>query len=104
MTTSIYDLRAFDRDILLTLARMKGLQSGIRIVERMENDLTGYEEINPSRLYRAMNDRLIPDGFVTKEESRRDGRSNAYRLTDHGYQQVRLYGLEITRNLQLDND
>lgn len=77
----MYELTAFQRDVLYVIAGLTDDPKGLAIKNRLE---TYYDdEINHSRLYPNL-DTLVEKGFVAK--STIDKRTNAYTLTAQGEQ------------------
>jgi len=78
----MYDLTGFKRDLLYVIA---GLEEphGLAIKSELEDY---YEsEVHPGRLYPNLDD-LVEDGLV--EKGSHDRRTNAYELTDGGYEKL----------------
>lgn len=74
----MFDLTAFQRDLLITIA---GLDEphGLKLKEELEEDYDS--EIHHGRLYPNL-DVLVEDGFVSKGSM--DRRTNVYSVTERG--------------------
>jgi len=79
--TTWYDLRGFQRDLLLVAAEVNGeeLPKGLTLMDRLEDRYS--DPINHGRLYTNLSD-LEDEGLIESEEI--DGRTNAYCVTDRG--------------------
>ena len=78
----MYDLTAFQRDLLYVIAGLNE-PHGLAIKEEMEDY---YEkEVHHGRLYPNL-DTLVEKGFVQKSE--KDRRTNEYSLTQRGRQEI----------------
>jgi PadR family transcriptional regulator PadR len=78
----MYDLTAFQRDLLLVVADLNGAK-GVTIKEDIEEYYQ--EEINHGRLYPNL-DNLAEKGLVDK--SQLDKRTNKYEMTRRGVREV----------------
>ena len=77
--TTWYDLRGFQRDLLLVAAEAEGdeLPKGLALQSRLEARYS--DPINHGRLYTNLSD-LEDENLIETEQI--DGRTNAYRVTD----------------------
>lgn len=78
----MYDLTAFQRDILYILANLEK-PYGLAIKNELETYYEG--SINPGRMYQSL-DSLVDKGLVNK--GRHDGRTNYYTLTHRGRREL----------------
>lgn len=81
-----YDLRGFQRDILLVAAAVEHeeLPKGLTLKRRLED---GYSDpVNHGRLYTNL-DELEAEGLINRESV--DGRTNAYRVTERARELLR---------------
>lgn len=74
----MFELTGFKRDLLIVIAGL-GDPNGLEVKDALEEYYEG--DINHGRLYPNLND-LVDQGFV--EKSKRDERTNEYRLTESG--------------------
>ncbi|WP_101297840.1 PadR family transcriptional regulator [Halegenticoccus soli] len=79
---NLFDLSGFQRDLLYVIAGFEN-PSGQDVKEELERYLD--EEINHGRLYPNL-DTLVERGYVEKGQI--DRRTNSYRITDSGRQQL----------------
>lgn len=92
----MYDLNAFQRDILRRLAIAGGVERGLEVKEQLE-DHDGYAPINHGRLYPNL-DVLVDMGLVKKEPV--DLRTNSYTLTRRGRREVEVHAKPWAKALE----
>ncbi len=78
----MHDLTSFERDLMYIIANTNGL-NGTEVNDRIESYYE--EEIYDGRLYPALN-KLYKKGLI--EKNKRDQRTNEYRLTTRGKNEV----------------
>lgn len=84
----MHDLTAFAVDCLAALAALDDDEPcGRDIIRWLNDELPHYDSINHGRLYPNL-DKLEQDGFIRKEAMKHNRRSNVYRLTDDGWDEL----------------
>lgn len=94
LTTHMYDLTGFQRDLLRGIAALttenEQPPKGLKVLEWLEDE-AGYAEVHHGRLYPNM-DTLVDMGLVSKSE--RDRRTNEYALTQRGRREIQEHVTE----------